>query len=292
MKRSMYLCVVLAGCGHAPASGPVAAATPAGRPLTLTYLGVAGWQIEGDGKVILTDPFLSRPADLAQPLVPDAAAIAAHTPARADLVVVGHSHWDHVLDAPSVALRTGAHLIGSAATTRIARATGMTDAQLTTVKGGEDYALDGFSLRVIPSLHAAIGDEWLVRDPVPGTMQLPMPEAGYVEGGTFAYLIRLAGREVVVLDTANFVERELVGLRPDIAIIAPGYREKIHDYTCRLLHALGDPPIVLATHFDETRGPPVDAPASDDLQKFIAEVHHCAPRTRLVIPRHFAAMTL
>ena len=260
--------------------------------MTLTYLGVAGWQIEGAGKLILTDPYLSRPKDLEQPLVPDAVAIAAHTPARADLVVVGHSHWDHLLDAPSVALRTGARLIGSAATTRVARATGMTDAQLTTVKGGEDYALDGFSLRVIPSLHSAIGDEWLFRDPVPGTMKLPMTEAGYVEGGTFAYLIRIAGREIVVLDTANFIERELDGLRPDIAIIAPGYREKIHDYTCRLLHALGDPPTVLATHFDDTRGPPVDAPPGDDLQKFIAEVQHCAPRTRLIIPHHFAAMTL
>lgn len=199
---------------------------------------------------------------------------------------------DHLLDAPSVALRTGAHLIGSVATARVARASGVTGAQLTTVKGGEDYELDGFSLRVIPSLHSAIGDDGLFREPPPAPLKLPMTEAGYVEGGTFAYLIRLAGREIVVLDTANFVERELVGLRPEIAIIAPGFREKIHDYTCRLLHVLGDPPIVLATHFDDVRGAAVDAPPSEDLAKFIAEVRACSPRTRLIIPRHFVAMKL
>ena len=78
---------------------------------------------------------------------------------------------------------------------------------------------------------------------------LPMPQSGYKAGGTFAYLIRIAGREVLVLSTANFIEAELAGVHPDIAIIAPGLREQIRDYSCRLIHVLGDPPIVLATHF-------------------------------------------
>ena len=70
-----------------------ACATPKPRSqIALTYLGVAGWEIEGGGKIILADPYLSRPPDPDAPLVPDAAAIAAHTPAHADLVVVGHSH--------------------------------------------------------------------------------------------------------------------------------------------------------------------------------------------------------
>ena len=291
----MYLCLGLAGLGGLAACtgapGPLTP-RPAGRPVTLTYLGVAGWQIEGAGRVILTDPYLSRPTDYERPLVPDAAAIAAHTPAHADLVVVGHSHADHLLDAPAVALRTGAPLIGSVATARVARASGVPDDHLTTIKGGEDFELAGFSVRVIPSLHAAIGDEGLFGEPAPGPVKLPMPWSAYIEGGTFGYLFRLAGREILVLDTANFIERELEGLRPDIAIIAPGLREKIHDYTCRLLHALGDPPIVIATHFDDWRGPPVDGPMAADLTKFVVEVRQCSPRTRLIIPHHFEAMTL
>ena len=280
------LCLVLVACSSAPA------AAPKRPPIALTYLGVAGWQIEGDGKVILTDPYLSRPADPGAPLVPDVAAIAAHTPARADLVVVGHSHYDHLLDAPAVARRTGAQLLGSLSTTRVGRASGVANDHLITIKGGEDFEMDGYSIRAIPSLHSAIGDKHTFGDAIAAEPHLPMPAADYQEGGTFAYLLRLAGREIVILDTANFIERELAGIHPDIAIIAPGAREHIHDYTCRLLHALGDPPIVIATHFDEWKGPAVDAPLTEDLTSFSAEVHRCSPHAQLIIPHHFERMAL
>jgi L-ascorbate metabolism protein UlaG (beta-lactamase superfamily) len=273
--------LVLVACGH-----PMTA-VPKRAPLTVTYLGVAGWQIEGDRRVILSDPYFSRPANADAPLVPDAAAIAAHAPPHADLIVVGHSHYDHLLDAPSVALRTGAKLMGSASTLRVAKATGVDDDHLIGVKGGEDFELDGFSVRVIPSLHSVISFGGEVAD----APTLPMPSSGYGEGGTFGYLIRLAGREVLVFDTANFIERELEGIHPDIAIIAPGLREHIHDYTCRLIRVLGGPPIVLVTHFDAWHDPPTDQP-NDDADKFAAEVRACSPHTRVIIPKHFDRMQL
>lgn len=271
-----WLLLVLAACGH-----------PQPAPLALTYLGVAGWEIEGGGKLILSDPYFSRPADGDAPLVPDAAAIAAHAPPHADLIVVGHSHYDHLLDAPSVALRTGAKLMGSASTLRVAKSTGVDPDHLIGVKGGEDFELDGFSVRVIPSLHSVISFGGEVAD----APALPMRQSGYGEGGTFGYLLRLAGREVLVLDTANFIERELEGIHPDIAIIAPGLRERIHDYTCRLMRVLGSPPIVLVTHFDAWHEPPTDQP-SDDADRFAAEVRACSPRTRVIVPKHFDRMML
>ncbi|MEO9185418.1 MAG: MBL fold metallo-hydrolase [Kofleriaceae bacterium] len=275
------LLLVLAGCGHPTAAAPQRAA------LTLTYLGVAGWQIEGGGKLILSDPYFSRPANADAPLVPDAAAITAHAPPHADLIVVGHSHYDHLLDAPSVALRTGAKLMGSASTLRVARATGVAADHLIGVKGGEDFELDGFSVRVIPSLHSVISFGGEVAD----APTLPMAQSGYGEGGTYGYLIRLAGRQVLVLDTANFIERELEGIHPDIAIVAPGLRGKIHDYTCRLIHVLGAPPVVLVTHFDAWHEPPIDQP-SEDADTFAAEVRACSPRTHVIVPKHFDHMKL
>jgi L-ascorbate metabolism protein UlaG (beta-lactamase superfamily) len=290
MFRIAVLGLSLAACTGPSVATPTTAPTTARRPIALTYLGVAGWQLEADGKVLIADPYLSRPAGGDAPLVPDAAAIAAHTPPRADLVFVGHSHHDHLLDAPSVALRTGATLLGSLSTTRVGRASGLDDDHLIAVKGGEDLARDGYSIRAIPSLHSAVGDRYLFGE-ISADPKLPMTAAQYQEGGTFAYLVRIAGREILVLDTANFIERELAGLRPDIAIIAPGLREHIHDYTCRLLHTLGDPPIVIATHFDDWKAPPVGAPPSPGLVKFAEEVRACAPRTRLVIPQPFKRMT-
>jgi L-ascorbate metabolism protein UlaG (beta-lactamase superfamily) len=205
---------------------------------------------------------------------------------------VVHSHFDHLLDAPAVALRTGAQLLGSVSTTRVARASGVPDDHLITVKGGEDFEMDGFSIRAIPSLHSAISDKHYFGDVIPPDPKLPMPQTGYQEGGTFAYLVRIAGREVLVFDTANFIERELVGVHPDIAVIAPGLREHVHDYTCRLMHVLGDPRIVIATHFDDWHGAPVDHPPDDDTSRFADEVHRCSPATRVIIPHHFEHMSL
>jgi L-ascorbate metabolism protein UlaG (beta-lactamase superfamily) len=282
--------LLVAACGGAETPPPTLPSSK-GPVVTLTYLGVAGWLIEEGDTTIVADPYFSRP-DLEKPLVPDEAAIAAHSPEQADLVIVGHSHFDHLLDAPSVAKRTGAELMGSATTAHVARASGVSPEKIITVKGGEDLAWDDFSVRVIPSLHSALGDKHtfggaLVADPT-----LPMGADDYQEGGTFAYLVRLHGREIFVLDTANFIEREVAGLTPDIAILATGLRQEIHDYTCRLLHALGDPPIVIANHFDDFRGPPLDAPIEPDLDEFTKEVEACAPGTRVIVPRHFAPMTL
>ncbi|MEO7732451.1 MAG: MBL fold metallo-hydrolase, partial [Kofleriaceae bacterium] len=208
MFRTHELWLLLAVCGsacHSRASIPApTGAPPAPRaPIALTYLGVAGWQLEAADKVVITDPYLSRPADAEAPLVPDAAAIAAHTPARADLVLVGHSHHDHLLDAPSVALRTGAPLLGSLSTIRVGRASGLDDDHLIAVAGGDDLAFAGFSVRAIPSLHSRIGDRSLFAE-IAADPKLPMPAAQYRDGGTLAYLIRIAGHEVLVLDTANF----------------------------------------------------------------------------------------
>jgi hypothetical protein len=66
-------------------------------------------------------------------------------------------------------------------------------------------------------------------------------------------------------------------------------RQEIHDYTCRLLRTLGNPPVVYATHFDNWQAPP-SPEVSDDTKAFVEEVRACAPGTRVVIPRHFERM--
>lgn len=286
--RVLVLALTLVACHR---DAPRSSTTPDGArgPIALTYLGVAGWQLDAGSTTILVDPYFSRPADLDGPVVPDPAAIAARAPARADLIVVGHSHVDHALDAPAVAAATGAQLMGSESTARLARASGLPADRIVAIRGGEAFTRDAWSVRVVPSLHAKVGDEFLGGE-IAAEPRLPLRAMDYPEGGTFAYLVRIAGHEVLFLGTANFIEEELTGLRPDVAVIATGLREKVEDYTCRLVRALGQPPLVYANHFDDWQGPPVDAPVDDDLQAFVAEVKRCAPDTRVVIPRHFVRM--
>jgi L-ascorbate metabolism protein UlaG (beta-lactamase superfamily) len=180
-------------------------------------------------------------------------------------------------------------LIGSESTVRYAKASGVPDDQLVPIKGGEDYDFGAFSIRVIPSLHSALDHKHVMGHALGSDVALPLTFEQFAEGGTFAYLVRIAGWQIVVLDTASFIERELAGIHPDIAIIAPGLRGEIYDYTCRLLHVLGNPPLVYATHFDDWQHAPADS-VDDDTRAFATEVKRCSPHTTVVIPKHFSPM--
>ena len=302
LLRALCAFSIVAGCspGVRPAGSPekqrVSSSPEPRSRITLTYQGVAGWQLTAGSTTLLVDPYFSRPEiESEAPISSDLAAVRAHAPAQAAAILIGHSHADHLLDAPAVARLTGAELIGSESTAHYARAAAVPATQIITVKGGEDFAFPSFSLRVIPSLHSALDGKhrFGANQVIPSDVTLPLRFADFGEGGTLAYLVRSAGHEVLFLDTANFIERELEGIHPDVAVIATGLRHEIHDYSCRLMSVLGSPPLVFANHFDDWRRTPV--PTSQlspkiqaDLAQFRAELRACSPHTRLIVPEPFS----
>jgi L-ascorbate metabolism protein UlaG (beta-lactamase superfamily) len=291
--------------------------TRATRPaITLKHLGAAGWEITAGERVILLDPYLSRlritgqfgtyttpsvPGD-ARPvfgpeddLVPDTAAVDAHV-TRADFILHSHSHFNHTIDMPYIARKTGATVIGTESTINLARAGGVPESQVLAVHGGEDWAFGEFSVKVIPSLHSALnGKHFFDSRVVPRDFRGPRRLQSDVEGGTLAYLLRLAGYEILWFGSMNYIEREIQGLRPDVAMIAAArQRLEIHDYTGRLVRALGRPRIVFATHWDEQSfafGVPQDERLRE-AEVFVREVKRVSPRTRVILPRHFERHTL
>ncbi len=290
------------------------------RKVTLAYLGTAGWEISDGKTVILVDPYLTRlkVATPGSPPAPedtraevglddiaatDQAVVNAHIK-RADFILITHTHIDHVLDVPYIARKTGALVIGTESTTNFARDSGVPDAQLTTVQGGDDLEFDAFSVRVIPSLHGVLRHTpnfRLFPALPPSTIFLPDAKPPFrlrdllVEGGTLAYLIRVSGVRILVFGSMNYIQREVEGLRPDVAIIgASPERSEIYRYTPRLLCALGYPRLVLPTHWDRFNVPYdfSQQPATERLQSFIAEVKAASPGTQIIVPKYFEPITV
>lgn len=265
--------------------------------VTLTYLGVAGWRLEHGEHVLLVDPYFSRvDAEKGGPLVPKGELIAKYLPARADAVLVGHSHYDHLLDAPEIAKRTGAVLVGTNSTVNVGRAAGLDESQMIAIpETGGTFPIGPWAVRAVRGLHSLIGKLSL---PIPRKIKLPMTAEGYAEGGVLDYEVTIEGRSVLFIGSANFIEPELQGLRPDVAVIATGVREKVPDYTCRLLRVLDRPPLVIANHFDahwQPLGPKqmdIGDEALADLARFKEEVRACAPGTKIIVPVHFRPMTI
>lgn len=284
--------------------------TPA--KVTLTYLGTAGWQIADGSVVILLDPYFTRvpartdtaaPArageprpriDPARPLVTDSAVIDAHIQ-RADFILVHHTHYDHVMDVPYIARKTAAIVIGTESAANVMRAFGIQSDKVIPVRGGEDYECGSFSIRVIPSLHGVQAEKHYVdRRVISPTISPPFTYDDFAEGGSLAYLIRIGGHQILTSGSANYIERELEGLRPDVVLVATLGREEIHDYTGRLMRVLGHPPLVLPTHRDYFLRP-FDASQADYIgrvEAFVKEVLDVSPQSRVIVPRYFEPLTL
>ena len=69
----------------------------------LRWLGVSSFEISHAGRVLLLDPFVSRPPD-ARPAMPGGR----WSPEHADAILVTHGHHDHFGDVPDLARRLGA----------------------------------------------------------------------------------------------------------------------------------------------------------------------------------------
>ncbi len=291
---------------------PEAAARPT---VVLKYLGAAGWQISTGNTTILVDPYISRingpppPGGTGTPAATDdrpryawsdtatadIAAIAARI-ASADFVLVTHTHYDHVLDVPQIALNTHATVIGTESTANVVRAYGVPERQLIRVRGGEDYQFDGFSLKVIPSIHSPLDHKhYFSSATAPPELKAPLTlEQIHPEGGTLVYLIRIGGHEILAFGGMNYIERELVGLRPDVALIgAGGSRKEVYDYTGRLMRVLGRPRVVVPTHWDNFLLPygASQEEAINALQSFINEVRLASPATKVIVPKYFEPIT-
>jgi L-ascorbate metabolism protein UlaG (beta-lactamase superfamily) len=280
----------------------------------LTYLGAAGWEITDGTTVILVDPYLSRLPVLADgtslgraagadrppvspntELVSDTAAVATHI-RRADFILLHHSHFDHILDAPYIARKTGATVIGHESSINVMRASGIPASQLITVRGGEDYSFGTFSIRVIPSIHSPLFQKhYFDSRIIPSTVRPPFKMGDLAEGGSLAFLIRIAGHQILTFGSMNYIEREVEGLRPDIVLMGAGQsRVEIYDYAGRLMRVLGFPAVVLPTHWDNYFVP---FEASQDesiarLQGFAREVRAASPRTQVIVPRYFVPIVV
>jgi hypothetical protein len=112
------------------------------------------------------------------------------------------------------------------------------------------------------------------------------------EGDSLCYLLTVDdGPSVFIMSSANFVERNLSGIRPDVALVAGLFHDQISDYTERLLRTLDYPSVLLPTHWDNFERPYEDG-AQDlrdilgeagALDTFVGELKRVSPESRVVV---------
>jgi L-ascorbate metabolism protein UlaG (beta-lactamase superfamily) len=166
--------------------------------IILRWLGNAGFEFKIGGLTLIVDPFLTRPK-IHQlyfgRVSPDQAALREYIP-RCDHILVTHAHFDHCMDAPEIALRTGAVVHGSANTCAILRQAGVPLNQNHDISAGNSFLMENIRVSVIPAIHPWLPGYYYAKPKA--AMEFPARLRDYRMDACFSYLLECEGRRILI----------------------------------------------------------------------------------------------
>lgn len=204
--------------------------TPPDPTLRVSFLGVATVLLDDGETSLLTDGFFSRPDKLTtflKKVEPDLQAITqglqrsgiSSSHSKLAAVIPLHSHYDHAMDAPEVARRTGALLLGSNSTAMVGRGWGLPERQIQVAELGKPYTFGRFTVTLFPAVHTPTGfTGGVISEP----LQPPVRASAYKEGQSYIALVTHNGRRLLITGTAGFVPGALQGQQADVVLLGIG----------------------------------------------------------------------
>ncbi len=218
--------------------------------LKLRSLGISGYELTDGTTTVLMDPTPTRPdptALITGPIDPDLALGEKVCP-RADVILINHAHYDHLLDTAAIAARTGALVVGSQNTVNFALSRGVAQEKTRVVRAGDELTIGAFTIDVRGSRHTDI----LVSQPMSGVIS---PTAGalwfwnYALDETLTYRLTAAGTTVWFHPTSTYEPGELTGLAAKTLIVGVTGEKQTRQKIDGLLSE-SKAARVLPTHYD------------------------------------------
>ena len=263
--------------------------------LELSWLGVSGYRLTYEGSSLFIDPYVSRvplrSLLLRRVALPDEALIDRYASAPGSVagVLVGHTHFDHAVDAPAIARRHRAKAYGSESLVRLMRLHGLGELAVE-VEPHRRYEIGPFVVRFVPSRHSKLlfgrkvpMDGELTCDHLDG-----LSPGAYRCGAVWGIRIEVAGVSLYHQGSANLDDAELRDEPVDVFLAGVAGRSVTPRYWERILPRL-DPRVLVPTHYDNFFSPlgrPQDFVRRVDLAAVPGEVAAAARDTRVAaLPR-------
>lgn len=224
--------------------------------LEVEWLGVSGYRMTCEGRTLFIDPYLSRvpfrDLILRRQAVPDLAALDrfVHAPGKTVGVLVGHTHFDHAVDAPALARRFGCRAYGSRSLVNLMALHGLAE-QAVEVEPYRTYELGPFEVSFTPSVHSKL----LLGLAVPYDGELSCEHldglcpSAYRCGQVWGITIAVAGLRFYHQGSANLVDEAVRERGIDVFLAGVAGRSFTERYWRRILPLL-QPRAVVPTHYD------------------------------------------
>lgn len=229
--------------------------------LEIEWLGVSGYRITCEGQTLYVDPYFSRVplSSLVRrrPALPDPAAIDRFLPAEEDVagVLVGHTHFDHAVDAPALARRYGCKAYGSKSLHALMRLHGLGDLAVE-VEPYRTYELGPFEVSFTPSAHSKL----LLGLAVPYSGEVTcehldsLSPSAYRCGQVWGIRIGVAGISLYHQGSAELIDDAIRDRGVDVFLAGIAGRNFTERYWERIIPRL-DPGMVVPTHYDDFFAP-------------------------------------
>jgi L-ascorbate metabolism protein UlaG (beta-lactamase superfamily) len=229
--------------------------------LEVTWLGVSGYRLTYEGVSLFIDPYVSRvplrALLLRRTTLPDAAMIDRYASAPGPVagVLVGHTHFDHAVDAPALARRFQTKAYGSASLAHLMRLHGL-GASAVEVVAHQPYELGPFVVRFVPSRHSKLilGRKVPMDGPLTCDHLDGLAPSAYKCGAVYGIRIEVAGVSLYHQGSAELNDAELKDDPVDVFLAGVAGRGVTPRYWERILPLL-DPRVVVPTHYDNFFSP-------------------------------------
>jgi L-ascorbate metabolism protein UlaG (beta-lactamase superfamily) len=224
--------------------------------IELEWLGVSGYRLTYAGQTLFIDPYLSRvpfrDLVLRRQALPDPAALERFVAAPGETagVLVGHTHFDHALDAPAIARRLGCKAYGSRSLVNLMGLHGLAE-RAVEVEPYRTYELGPFEVSFTPSVHSKL----LLGLAVPYDGELSCEHldglcpGAYRCGQVWGISIAVAGVRFYHQGSANLIDDAVRERDVDFFLAGVAGRSFTDDYWRRILTRL-QPRAVIPTHYD------------------------------------------
>jgi L-ascorbate metabolism protein UlaG (beta-lactamase superfamily) len=229
--------------------------------LEIAWLGVSGYRLTYAGVSLFIDPYVSRvplrALLLRRTALPDAEMVARYgqAPGAVAGVLVGHTHFDHAVDAPALARMHGTKAYGSASLVQLMALHGMAE-QAVEVATHRPYELGPFTVTFIPSRHSKLlfGRKVPMDGPLTCDHLDGLAPGAYRCGAVYGIRIDVAGLTLYHQGSADLVDAELPAQQVDVFLAGVAGRQVTPRYWERVLPKL-DPRYVVPTHYDNFFSP-------------------------------------
>jgi hypothetical protein len=258
---------------------------------SVRWLGASGLEFRVCDKVLLVDPFFSR-LPLHYLLFGRAEAddklVRRYVP-RCDYVFVTHSHYDHVMDVPTVALETGAIVYGSHNVCKILALHGVGQEQFAAIGAGDCLDVGPFRVEVLPARHLPLPGFGI--GPLRDGLRVPLRLRDYRLDEVFSFQIQLYDLRMLVWRSMDATGAQ----RADILFVQPRGPKALFDELFARTQAQVVVPIEWDNYFRSLSRPlraGLDIPRWSwppvrrvDLKRFGAWIEILPKRRRLFVPR-------